>query len=92
MKGFSDMSRILIRFNTKFEDDPQKRKWRVLEDGVEKLAHKVLISTDAETIQEDVDGIPKYHIMCHGSVHWTNNDVADVYEEASGWHKWSCPE
>lgn len=28
-------NRILIRFNTKFEEDTQKRKWRVLVDGVE---------------------------------------------------------
>lgn len=64
------MDRILIRFNTKFEEDVEKRPWRILVNGVETLAERVLISTPGETIQEDVGGIPKYHIMCFGKVKW----------------------
>lgn len=71
------MSRILLRFNTKFQEDPQKRTWRVLVDGKEKLADKVFIRVAGETVQEYVDGILKYHILCDGHVIW-NNDTATI--------------
>ncbi len=78
------MARILLRFNTKFEQDEKKRTWRVLEDGVERLAEKVLVGTHGETIQEDVDGVAKYHILFNGATLWYD-DVAsiismDIYE------------
>ena len=64
------MDRILLRFNTKFEEDPARRTWRVLVNGAETLASKVIIKVNGETIQEDVAGIPKYHILCIGCVVW----------------------
>lgn len=68
------MDRILLRFNTKFEEDQEKRTWRVLVNGTETLADKVIIRyVCCETIQEDVDGIPKYHILCFGKVNWQGN-------------------
>ena len=76
MKG-CNMSRILLRFNTKFTDDPKRRTWRVLVDGKEKLAEKVFVNAVGETIQEDVDGVPKYHVMFNGHVTW-DGDLATI--------------
>jgi len=66
-------ARILIRFNTKFEQDELKRKWRVLIDGEEKLAEKVYVSVPCETVIENVGDDTKYHVMCHGIVKWDHN-------------------
>lgn len=74
------MDRVLLRFNTKFEEDPLKRTWRVLVNGVETLAEKVYINIPGETIQEDVaPGVTKFHILCYGKVHW-EGDIATVRE------------
>ncbi len=70
------MSRILLRFNTKFEEDKKRRTWRVLVDGIEKLASKVYINVTSETITEDVaPGVTKYHVLCHGNVTWDEDEV-----------------
>lgn len=72
------MARVLLRFNTKFEEDPKRRTWRVLVDGTEKLADKVYINVLAETITEDVaPGVTKYHVLCHGNVAW-DGDTATI--------------
>jgi plasmid stabilization system protein ParE len=72
------MARILLRFNTKFEQDPKKRTWRVLEDGIERLASHVSIGTNGETIQEDIDGVPKYHILFDGKILWDEDKAAII--------------
>ena len=74
-KGIQD--RILVRFNTKWEQDSQKRQWRVLVNGVESLAHKVAIKTPLETIEEQVAGEQKFHFLCFGKVIW-NNSLAQI--------------
>ncbi len=60
--------RILIRFNTKWEADPEKRQWRVLVNGAETLAYNVIILTNCKTIEEEVEGVQKFHFLCHGSL------------------------
>jgi hypothetical protein len=76
------VSRILLRFNTKFTEDPKRRTWRVLVDGKEKLAEKVFVNAAGETIQEDVDGVPKYHVMFNGHVSW-EGDLATISKTQS---------
>ncbi|MFZ4508263.1 MAG: hypothetical protein ACOYON_11275 [Fimbriimonas sp.] len=72
-------SRILVRFNTKFTEDPEGRTWRVLVDGVETLAHKVMIDTPTETITESIStGEVKHHILCHGRVEWDEASNAHI--------------
>ncbi len=71
-------SRILVRFNTKYETDPQRRRWRVLTDGQERLADKVVTHAIWESIEEPVDGIQKYHMMYQGRCKW-NGDTATIY-------------
>ena len=69
--------RILVRFNTKWRDDWQNRQWRILVNGVETLAHKVVINTQMETIEEEVSGEQKFHFLCSGKVIWdkTNAEI-----------------
>lgn len=69
--------RILVRFNTKWEKDLNKRTWRVLVDGTESLASDVTLNVPTSTIQEDVSGVPKWHMLCHGYVVW-NGDKATI--------------
>lgn len=72
-------SRILLRFNTKVAEDPQKRTWRVLVNGEETLAHKVLIQIPCETITEPIaTGEIKHHFLCYGRVEWHPGDIAEV--------------
>jgi hypothetical protein len=76
------MARILLRFNTKFEQDSKGRTWRVLEDGIERLASKVFIhAVDGQTIQEDVDGVPKYHLLFNGGTIWENDEATIISNE-----------
>jgi hypothetical protein len=75
------MHRILLRFNTKWEQDDLKRRWRLLVDGEERLAHKVLIWVEGETITEPVDGEAKDHILLHGHVAWGDGFVAKIFGE-----------
>ncbi len=71
--------RILIRFNTKFEEDPLKRKWRVLIDGEESLAHKVQTYGPCETVTEPIaTGEIKHHFLCIGFVVWEKDFVANI--------------
>jgi hypothetical protein len=73
-------SRILIRFNTKFEEDSEKRKWRLLVDGEESLAHKITFYTFGETITETIPtGEVKHHILCEGTVRWEENHHAKIF-------------
>lgn len=62
--------RILVRFNTKWREDPHARQWRVLVNGTEVLAHKVSIQTNSETVEEEIAGEQKFHFLCLGSVIW----------------------
>lgn len=73
------MDRILIRFNTKVADDPEGRAWRVLVNGVERLAHKVNVLIPCETITEPIaTGEIKHHFLCYGKVFWEENHIARV--------------
>ncbi len=75
--------RILVRFNTKFAEDPQGRTWRVLVNGVETLAHKVYIEAPCESITEPIaTGEVKHHFLAHGAVVWEEGDVARVRSRA----------
>ncbi len=79
---FKEMSlnndRILVRFNTKWEQDPLKRTWRVLVNGEEKLASDVHIDVPCRSIVEDVEpGVTKYHMLCYGKVSW-DGDLATI--------------
>jgi hypothetical protein len=69
------MHRILVRFNTKWEQDDQKRRWRILVDGKESLAHKVIIQVEGETVTEPVDGETKDHFLFFGHVDWKDDYV-----------------
>lgn len=72
--------RILIRFNTKADQDPLKRCWRVLQDGVETLAHRVVTYTTCETITEPIEsGEIKHHFLCYGNVVWDDNHNASIF-------------
>jgi hypothetical protein len=64
---------ILVRFNTKWKDDPQHRQWRVLVNGKETLADCVIIKTLAITVEEPIAGEQKFHFNCHGKVTWQND-------------------
>lgn len=73
------MNRILVRFNTKFEEDTLKRKWRLLIDGEEWLVHKVSITGHCHTIEETIKtGEIKYHIECYGIVSIDNNFFSEI--------------
>lgn len=74
-----DPDRILVRFNTKWKEDPAQRKWRVLVNRVEYLASDVRIGTYCETIEEPVNGEMKFHFLCLGRVHW-NMDSASIQD------------
>lgn len=74
--------RILVRFNTKFESDILKRKWRLLIDDVERLAHKVSIQVPCETITEAIaTGEIKHHFLCSGEVKWDEDFGAAIVPE-----------
>ena len=62
--------RILVRFNTKWRDDPEGRQWRVLVNGEETLASRVTIRTGSDTIEESVGGEQKFHFLCLGKAVW----------------------
>ena len=72
-------SRILVRFNTKWEQDRLSRKWRVVTNGVETLAHEVTVTIPCTTIQEDVptDGT-RWHFLCWGDVFWDDEHRAVI--------------
>jgi hypothetical protein len=57
-KIFKELSlggnKILIRFNTKWQEDPLKRTWRVLINGEEKLASEVCVEVPSQSTVEDV--------------------------------------
>lgn len=69
--------RILLTFNTKFEEDPQKRKWKVLVNEVERLAHQIVVIAYAETVVERIpQGEERCSFLCEGRVVWKEGDVA----------------
>jgi hypothetical protein len=71
--------RILIRFNTKHADDPEGRRWRVLVNGEERLAHTVRILAPVETITEPIaTGEVKDHFLAEGFVAWEEGHRATV--------------
>jgi len=61
---------VLVRFNTKWRDDPAKRQWRVLVDDKETLVHKVIIKTLAETIEKPINNEQKFHFLINGNLEW----------------------
>jgi hypothetical protein len=73
---------ILVRFNTKWKNDPISRQWRVLVNGKETLAHKVIIQSLSETVEQPVDGEQKFHFLAYGNIEWlvsTNYIVAKIF-------------
>lgn len=71
--------RILIRFNTKVEEDPLKRPWRVLVNGEETLAYKVYVMVPCATITEPIaTGEVKHHMLCYGKVTFDESHIARV--------------
>jgi len=70
--------RILVRFNTKFQEDPDQRHWRVLVNGQETLAHRVEINVPAKTVMEQVGSEEKYHILCYGKVMTQHCECTEV--------------
>ena len=69
-------NRILVRFNTKWPEDIKCRKWRVLVNGEERLAHDILITIPCKTIQEDVPNVgTKWHFLCYGNVVWCEDSA-----------------
>lgn len=68
---------IKIRFNTKHQDDPEGRKWRVLLNGEEFLAESVDIHTPSYTSEDLLpNGILKWHISTEGMPFWEGNKVS----------------
>lgn len=77
MANRTHKNRILVRFNTKWTEDGEKRKWRVLENGIETLAHDVSITIPCTTIQEDVEGSgTRWHFLCYGGVTWNGSSAS----------------
>lgn len=66
---------ILIRFNTKWQDDELKRQWRVVIEGKERLADKVNISVPCETHEEPINGEQKFHFKCFGRIKWFKDNA-----------------
>lgn len=78
------MDRILLRFNTKFLEDPSQRKWRVLVNGEEQLAHQIEVRVPCETITEPIStGEIKHHFLCHGYLHWEADFVVKILDYPS---------
>jgi len=69
---------ILLRFNTKWQNDPEGRKWRVVINDIEHLASEVHIHAKARTVEKEVNGEPKFHLFCIGTVQWSG-DVASIH-------------
>jgi len=80
------MHRILVRFNTKHEQDEGKRKWRVVINDVEHLADHVNIEVPCETIMENIHDTEKFHFLCHGMVVW-NGNIATIVGPGHAAHK-----
>jgi len=77
-KNFVIGDKILIRFNTKWEEDSLKRNWRVLINGEEFLASDIIVYVPSSTTVEDIaQGVTKWHILCRGHVHW-NGNIANI--------------
>lgn len=78
------MSRFQIRFNTKYPENPNPAlKWRILVDGVEKLASKIQVDVPCETTEDIVTegerpNVQKWHISGNGKLVWTGTDVRIV--------------
>jgi hypothetical protein len=63
-----------IRFNTKAKPgDPLV--WRVVEDGVERLASDIEIMTHSYSQKSTVDGEVKWNIACDGFATWDGSKV-----------------
>jgi len=77
---------IKIRYNTeKDKTDPNLPAWRVLVDGVEKLAESVEIKTFCWTTQDEISpGVIKWHISCSGAVSWDGKICKIENESVAG--------
>lgn len=64
--------KMQIRFNTeKDKRDQSLPPWRVLIQGQEYLAEKVVINTQAWTTSDEIaPGVLKWHISCDGEPKW----------------------
>lgn len=67
---------IQIRFNTDKERvNEQLPAWRVLVDGVEKLAREIRVEVPMWTSQDQLpDGRIKWHLSCRGYAVWDEAD------------------
>ncbi len=73
---------IKIRFNNKYLEagDPDL-KWRLLEDGHEKLARDIRVNVPCWTTHDILPGgIEKWHLSCRGRITW-NGESATVEAE-----------
>lgn len=70
--------RILVRFNNKWEVDKEKRKWRLLINDIEFLVHSIKIKCEANTLEEPINGEPKYHFLCLGIVNWIDQNNVEI--------------
>ena len=68
---------IKIRYNTdKDKMDSSLPAWRVLENGIEKLAHTVEIRIPSRTTFDKLpDGREKWHISCSGKAVWDESGL-----------------
>jgi hypothetical protein len=70
------MSQIILRYNTdKDKVDASLPPWRVIIDGVERLAASVTIETGVWTSRDEIaPGVIKWHIRCEGTANWYGRD------------------
>ena len=68
---------IKIRYNTEKDKVSQDLPaWRVLENGVERLANSVEIKTSSRTTFDKLpDGREKWHISCVGQTVWDESGL-----------------
>lgn len=66
-----DGSKIKIRFNTEKLTDPNCPPWRVIINGVERLAEEVRMEVPSFTSEDEIaPGLIKWHVNCVGIPVW----------------------
>ncbi|MBX9766698.1 MAG: hypothetical protein K2X47_05450 [Bdellovibrionales bacterium] len=75
--------KIKIRYNTdKDKSDSSLPPWRVLINGEEHLAQRVLLETRSWTTLDEVEpGRLKWHISCDGVVDWNAQNGECIIRE-----------
>jgi hypothetical protein len=68
-------SSIQIRFNTDRLRDESAPAWRVIQDGVERLASSISITAPCWTTRDVMaSGLTKWHISCDGVTSWDGHE------------------